>query len=163
MWLFWFLFGGDAAVTPGGPHALWQGDGSYLGRFHVGQSIPLGLASMNTTRVPTAPDEAPLAKIYNASGTLQETIDLPLASAAKFYFQKRSRLGSGYSAGRHFVIYQWLIGGVTYQVADTFDVLSGGDADGGVIAMDVSNLPTGRHVVFETETGTLKSGRNPRR
>ena len=117
---------------------------------------------MTPALVPTAPSSAPVAKIYNSAGSLIETVTLPMKNAADNIFGKRHLLSASYSAGRHIIVYQWTISAVVYQTAEVFDVLSGGDVDGQVISMESHTLPTGRHVIYGTETGKLVSGRNPR-
>lgn len=133
-----------------------------LGYFHVGDGIPLALSSENASGTPTLPTTAPVARIYSGS-TLIETVSLPICERYKTtaYFQKRHVLGSSYSAGRYHIIYQWVISGTTYKRTACFDVASGGDADGNVIAAAAVARPEAQYVLYETESGKLQSGRNP--
>ncbi len=117
---------------------------------------------VDPSMVSTAPDLAPVAKILDSSGTLVETVKLPLMDRSANLFGKRHLLSSSYTAGRYFVIYQWTLSTMVYQNADVFDVIAGGDVDGQVIGMDYMSLPTGRHLIYETESGKLISGRNPK-
>lgn len=110
---------------------------------------------------PTLPDSAPVAKIFTGAGVLKETVTLPCQDLTDKVFGKRHRISSSYSAGRHLVIYQWIISSVTYQQADVFDVIAGGDADGNVIGMEHLSQPAGRYLVYETEAGNVVSGLNP--
>ena len=131
-------------------------------RLHIGTPVSLSVATVTPALVPTAPSSAPMAKIYNSAASLIETVKLPIFDSSQNLFGKRHLLSASYSAGRYMVIYQWTISAVTYQSAEVFDVLGGGDADGQVIGMEYVALPTGRHVIYETETGKLVSGRNPK-
>lgn len=122
----------------------------------------MSVSPVNPSLTPTAPDAAPVAKIYSSGGSLQETVKLPVLDITDNIFGKQHLLGSGYSAGRYLVIYQWVLSSVTYQSSAMFDVVAGGDADGQVVGMKTFLLPTGRHVIYQTESGKLVSGRNPR-
>lgn len=137
----------------------------YLGRFQLGDSIPLSLGTRTGDGVlgPQLPSAAPVAKTYDASGTLVETIKLPIKNRYKVtaYFEKRHRLSSSYSAGRYLIVYQWVISATTYQAAAVFDIIEGGNADGAVIALQGVSRPEAIKVLYETESGKLNVGRNP--
>ena len=143
---------------------------SYLGRHHVGSSISLGVPSVNTSNAPTMPTSAPIAKLFTAAGAqVGSDVKLPVhdklghdaAGANGAFFLKRHLLNSSYSAGRHLVLYQWTISGVTYHESDSFDILAGGDADGTVIGLYALQRPEAMNVLYQTESGELKTGRNP--
>lgn len=133
-----------------------------LGRFHVGDSIPLAVSSEDNNGVPTLPTAAPTARIYSGS-TLIETVSLPIWDRYKVtaYFQKRHRLGSSYSAGTYLVVYGWTISATSYKKVAFFQVYSGGDADGNVIAAAAVERPEANYILYETESGSLMAGRNP--
>lgn len=133
-----------------------------LGSFHVGDSIPLSVQGLNTTPVATLPDSAPIARIYSGS-TLKESVSLPICDRYKTtgYFQKRHRLSSAYSAGIYLIVYDVVISSTTYRTVAFFQVYSGGDADGTVIAATAVERPEANIVLYATESGCLKAGRNP--
>ncbi len=144
---------------------------THLGRHHLGSSIPLGIQSVNPSGVPTVPTSAPVAKVFTAGGSqVGSDIKLPIhdqyghdtAGANGAFFLKRHLLGSAYSTGRHVVVYQFTISGVTYQREASFDVLAGGDVDGTVIGLHGAQRPEAMSVLYQTESGELKSGLNPR-
>lgn len=132
-----------------------------LGNFFVGDSIPLSVQSLNTTPAATLPDSAPIARIYSGS-TLKESVSLPICDRYKItgYFQKRHRLSSAYSAGTYSIVYDNVITSTFREVA-WFTVVSGGDADGSVIAAAAVDRPEANLILYETESGCLKAGRNP--
>ena len=132
-----------------------------LGNFFVGDSSPLSVQSINTTPAATLPDSAPIARIYTGS-TLKESISLPICDRYKItgYFQKRHRLSSAYSAGTYSIVYDNVITSTFREVA-WFTVVSGGDADGSVIAAAAVDRPEANIILYETESGCLKAGRNP--
>ena len=133
-----------------------------LGNFFVGDSIPLSIQSLNTTPAATLPDSAPIARIYTGS-TLKDSISLPICDRYKItgYFQKRHRLSSAYGAGTYSIVYDNVISSTTYRETSWFTVVSGGDADGSVIAAAAVDRPEANIILYETESGCLKAGRNP--
>lgn len=133
-----------------------------LGNYFAGDSIPLSVQGLNTTPVATLPDSAPTARIYSGS-TLKESVSLPICDRYKLtgYFQKRHRLSSAYSAGTYSIVYDVVISSTTYRKAEWFTVVAGGDADGSVIAAAAVERPEANIILYETESGCLKAGRNP--
>tara|TARA_R110000803_G_scaffold205530_4_gene272296 strand:+ start:17148 stop:17561 length:414 start_codon:yes stop_codon:yes gene_type:complete len=134
---------------------------SYLGRHILGDSIPLSLDSVTPALVPTTPDSTPVAKIYDASGSAVETVSLGSKDLTKKLFDKSHFLGSSYSAGRYMILYQWIISAVTYHSTESFDILTGGDADGHALSLEGFDIGLAEHLLYQTESGKLVSGRNP--
>lgn len=135
-----------------------------LGQFQLGDFLPLTLQTVTGDETtPTLPTAAPTAKIFNASGTLVETISLPIHDpvGAVAYFQHKRQLDSTYSAGKYFICYQWTTTSAGVQ-CQTFEILAGGDADGAVIGMAWFEVPEARNVVYQLDSGALRAGRNPR-
>lgn len=136
-----------------------------LGRFRIGDHVPLQCVSLNGSRVPVKPDQAPTATIYNASGVI-EGVRLPVkdrynTAVAATFFQKRHRLSSSYSTGFHYVSYTWEHSGAQKGGVDTFEVIAGGDSDGAVISAGKLERPDGAHFIYQTDSGALRAGRNP--
>ena len=93
-------------------------------QYSVGDSIPLSLLTTNPSGAPTLPDAAPVAEIYNASGSqVGSDISLPIrdrygadaAGTTNCYFGRNFRLHSSFAAGRYMILYKWVISAVTYE------------------------------------------------
>lgn len=138
---------------------------SYLGRFQIGDRIGLSVSSKNQkSGAAVQPSALVQGFIYpTASGTIIEAV--PLHPKDRFGgnwdFTANPQLSASYTPGHYTVLYQWANGGTLYERLDTFDVLSGGDVDGQVIALAEAERPEAGFVLFETESGSIKAGRNP--
>jgi hypothetical protein len=139
-------------------------------QYSVGDSIPLSVLSTNASGTPTLPDSAPVAEIYDASGSqVGSDISLPIrdrygadsAGTTNCYFGRTFRLNSSYAAGRYMILYKWIISSVTYKATDHFDIAYAGDADGCVIGMGAYATPLGFAVAYDTESGKTLRGLNP--
>jgi len=143
----------------------------WIGRYLVGQSIPLSFCSRNASGVPTMPDAVPVAELYDSAGS-QVGSDIELASVDRYavdtsgannaLFQRRFRLTSGFSAGRYSVLYKWTVSAVAYKQTACFDVLYASDADGTVIGLFGVPLGGQQGVHWDVESGKIEFGRNPR-
>ena len=136
----------------------------YLGRFQHGNFLPLDLTVETTTGSPSLPTYAPLAKVFDNTGDLKATIKLPIKDryGTTGYFSRSYRIPTSWGTGKQwFVVYQWIRAGNTYQKAATFELFNTGDEDGNVPAMTSLQKADAIHVVYETESGKVKSGRNP--
>lgn len=139
-------------------------------QYSVGDSIPLSLVSRNASGTPTLPDSAPVAEIYDSSGSqVGSDISLPIrdrygrdsAGTTNCYFGRTFRLNSSFAAGRYMILYKWIISSVTYESTDHFDVAYAGDADGCVISMGAYPTPVGHAVAYDTESGKTLRGLRP--
>lgn len=137
---------------------------SYLGRYQLGQLVPLSLVTRSADRAPAVPDTAPIAKVYNSGGTLVATKKMPVVDrdAQTGLFQYPLFLGPEYATGEYMVDIGYLISASAFAETFTFEVVAGGDSDGEVIAMYFYERPHAEHIVYQVSSGRLKQGRNPR-
>lgn len=135
----------------------------YLGRFLLGDYVPLVLLAKNTAQTPTALTAFPTAKIYNQSGSLIETVSLPLwdSLASTGLFRKLLRLGSLYAAGKYDAVILWTISATVRGDLCRFEI-QGGNTDGSTFSMSPFNSPNSRWLVGQSDAGNLKAYRNPR-
>lgn len=138
---------------------------AWLGRFQLGDWIPLTATSENTSRTPTLPTDCPTSTIYNSSGSaVASSIGMPIKD--RYYttalFQRPYRLTSSFSTGRYMVVHTFTVGGNTQRQVDCFDIVAAGDADGTTIGAYFYERPNGNFVVFVQDGGKLKQGRNPK-
>lgn len=135
-------------------------------RYQLGDLLPLNVWAVTVGGTQTAPDAAPTAKIYAASDvtTPVKTVSLPIDDryGALVRFHTMDNLDGDYSTGTYHVIYEYAHSSVGNGGREDFEVVAGGDAMGSVIASECVDRPTGRHVVFALDDGSIRVSRNPR-
>lgn len=138
----------------------------FLGKFQLGEWLPLSLVTHNASGTPTLPDAAPTAKIVDSSGTTVDTINMPIGKSKAFItagFEHIHRLDSDYSAGVYMIFYRWATGSGAFSGAQSqqFEIVAGGDSDGNVMGMTWMPKPQSADVVYQLDGGGLRAGRNP--
>lgn len=141
----------------------------YLGRFQQGQELPLVLQCTNAADVPADPAAVPTVTIYRdvpSGPLLVQTVELgaDLRGVQAGLFRRPLFLGHLYAtSGRYLLVYRWAAADATPRVrAGSFLLLPGGSADGSVIALHYVERPDARHLLYQTDSGSLLRGRNPR-
>ncbi len=148
---------------------------AYLGKFQDGDSIPLMLDCVDNNGLPTIPDADglidassinPEAVILDAAGNTIATVklaavfdDVTSAGAFQGFFKRRYRIDS--TAGGHTILYRYTLSGTTFFRDDTFELVTGGDAKGTIIALDYMPQHGQSVIQYDTESGTIQIGRNP--
>lgn len=136
-----------------------------LGRFQLGDWLPLCLQAHGSTYAPTLPDNAPTAKIFDASGTLVETLNMPINDRygpTTALFMRRRLLDSSYSTGFYMVTYLWIVSSTGYAETQQFEIVAGGSADGNVIGNYWNETPAAGYVITSLDGGKLLTNRGPR-
>ena len=133
-----------------------------LGRFQPGQILPIGVTTVDGTGTPTWPDTAPVATVKDAGNNVIWTGKVALDPDTPYRFSSALFLGIPYSLGTYSVGYEWSVGVYNGTATDTFDVISGGDVGGRIIAMYAYDRPEARYVVAQLTSGNIVQGRNPR-
>lgn len=135
--------------------------------YQLGDFVPITLISVDSNGAPAWPTSTPTVKTFVATDltTAVETIRPaardPLRQTGLFFYALR--LGSSYSATNVYIVSKrWVISGTTYGEDEMFKVVPGGDADGAVIGATFVRRPEASSVVYVTDVGKLKVGRNPR-
>lgn len=134
---------------------------TYLGRFQLGQKVPLPLQCVDADGAAAAPDAPPYADIYRGT-TLVETVRLTQMGDITGLFGKRHLLGLRYATGSHVAVLRYALSSVKYTQAAHFEVLAGGATVGPAVALREYAKPEARYIVQLKETGRLQFGRNPR-
>lgn len=136
----------------------------FIGRFQLGDAVPLVVWARNNAGTPAVPSAHPEARIYDAAGTLVQTHAMPLVDSADTTgrFRHDLPLGAQYAAGYYDVKIEYTISAVVYAELMSFQVLAAGHTDGGLIAAELYNSPHSPWLVAETDRGTLLAHRNPR-
>lgn len=134
-------------------------------RAQLGDELPIAFQCKNASGVPVEPDAAPTVKVYDESSTkvYDETIPPKDRKRATGFFGHFIRLGSLFTEGQLYIWRATWTTGVFDGVAEGyFHVNAGGDADGAVIAMSYVEFPGAVRIVYQTDAGLVKQGKNPR-
>ena len=141
-----------------------------LGRYQLGQRVPLTLCTYAGDGVPRAPDAAPYADLYMGlpGFSLVETVRLSPVERyqATGVFRNYLFLGSKYAAAfdedtqQLWVVYRYTFSTVAHQQRATFRLVAGGDAAGGAVALREYTKPEARYILQHANDG-LEYGRNP--
>lgn len=137
----------------------------YLGRYQLGEYVPLRVLCLNGSQVPADPDACPLVDLRSASGKPVSGEGLPVLDkhATTGLFGSGLYLDEAFSEGAYSVQFTWLVGGTLYSSLARFQVAPGGGASGQVIAMCSYERPHARFLVQQRTSGRIYKGRNPRR
>lgn len=136
----------------------------WLGRFKAGDFLPLLVASENPkTGAPVQPTSQVHAVISKATGAAIAVIPLTIKDrfSGRWVFQRLYLMGAEFTAGLYAVEYSWLASGTPYAALATFEIVSGSEGNGPVIALQSTLRPESVKVLYETGDGKLKLGRNP--
>ncbi len=146
---------------------------AYRGRYFLGDEIPLGVLTTDSSGVPALPDACPTMKIYSSTGQVTQgwlpgglggTSSLvPVLDryGATGLFGVRLLLGPAFSTGLYTVKYSWTVSAVRGAELDTFEVLPGGDIKGNAISMFFHRQAQADFIVREQDSGRLLANRNP--
>lgn len=138
----------------------------WLGRFALGDFLPLHLSCINGSLVEAAPSAAPAYTAYDSSGTAVTNVaalkmvphDLPTRTG---WFYAEHRLGSDFSVGRYDVLVQYTVSGSVRTRQFCFEIVAGGHASGAYIGMEYQASPQARFVVGLVDSGSVEQRKNP--
>lgn len=138
-----------------------------LGRFQLGDWVPITFPTVNNTRTPSWPTATPTIKTFDASDvtTVVETLRPPAFDMQRQtgLFRHWLRLSSTYAANKTYLaVATWTISGTDYADMFQWIVLPGGDADGAVIGAKFVSRPEANVVAYCVDGGKLKTSNNPR-
>ena len=137
----------------------------FLGRFQVGQEVPLYAIVVDQNGQPEASTTVtPSARIYNLETLVRvEQLDLHRVrrSRAASFYGISVRIGRAYTPARYGVHVRMATGGFSGIRLMTFEVVPGGDAAGPVIAA-VTSSNVGDRVLTHLGEGSLALASGPR-
>lgn len=136
---------------------------SYLGRYTLGQIVPLTIRSLNSSGVPTNPAAAPYARIYSGSGFVK-AVRLPILDSADITgtFKANVVLNNAFSTGFYHVAIIFTVSGTVKVVHHNFEIVAGGSVDGSAIEIHYFRHPARNFLLAQTDTGRIKRLNNPR-
>lgn len=134
-----------------------------LGRFTSGQFVPLPVHT-RSGNTPYAPPTAPLATIYNSSGTKLDAFLIPPVDkgAVTGAFVGKLRLDSSYPIGHYNVTFNFTANSVKQLKVAHFEVVDGGHVDGAVISMVWYPRPHANFLVEKLDSQQRLLIKNPR-
>jgi hypothetical protein len=124
-------------------------------RYQRGTVLPLGLLTAGV------PDHAPIAVILGPDSRSVLSAEMYAAGASARAFRADVFLDSLFALGVHRVAYSYTVGGVPQEATDAFEIVSGGDSGGDVIALYGLERPERPCVVAQLGCGRLVLGRRP--
>jgi hypothetical protein len=136
----------------------------YLGRFQLGDRLPLVVLTRDGSGQPELPDAAPGAALYPPGATAPAvSLELPPADpiGSPGLFLHALHLGRLFAAGEYRVRYSWTAGGLPRSATGSFTILPGGHPDGTVIAMYRFRRPHADFIIQQLDGGVRVKGRNP--
>lgn len=131
-------YGTPAAGTAG--HTMRVMNHRYLGRFRLGDYVPIAVVTRGSGTVEEGSTAAPQYTIYNASGTVVTGADdvsiEPQSKPERVgWYGTEHRLDSNFSTGSYAVVVTWAEGGDGYAQTLSFEVTDGGHASGGYVGL----------------------------
>jgi hypothetical protein len=140
--------------------------GRYLGRYRLGQTVPLLVATIDTGFLAVAPDTAPTYAVHRLDddvNTVAATkMTLTAESEDTHLFNTNILVDRNYSPGQYAVEVSYDISSATHVEIWNFEVTSGGDRRGTPIALYSFEQHNGEHIVAMTDTGHVAFGRQPK-
>ena len=135
----------------------------YIGRYQIGQVVPISVVTADASDNPSDPDDVPIARIYRGSTFVASArMSVRDRFSQRAYFDHQLRLmGGDYQVGQHTVIYTYKISGSAIAKQSHFQVVPGGDEGGTVISMTTYKRPEAQFVVAQLTSGRLVFGRGP--
>lgn len=127
----------------------------YLGRYRRGDKVDLSLS------LPSTPDAPPIAVVLDSDSTQIASMMMPAANQDRTNFALPLPVGLPYSVGSFSVYFHYTIAGTTSLKQVTFDVVSGGDSGGSVIALYSLDRVESRCIVAQLDSGALVLGKTP--
>jgi hypothetical protein len=124
-------------------------------RYQRGTVLPLGLLTSGV------PDHAPIAVLLDPAGADVLSVEMYAVGATARAFRADVFLDSLFGLGVHRVVYSYTVGGEPATTEDAFEIVSGGDSGGDVIALYGLDRPESPFVVAQLGCGRIVLGRRP--
>jgi hypothetical protein len=135
---------------------------SWLGTYPLGGTAHCYLRTKNSSGVPTAPDDAPRIVVLGSSGEVYNS-RMPALDPFQItgLFHTPLFIGAGFAAGHYSAVMTYDVGSHSGIEQLEFEVKANGDVEGNILAMHFFRRPHADFLVWQTESGKIKKGRNP--
>lgn len=153
-----YLYAGILAATTAPASAQL----CYLGRYWLGDAVPLVVQSRNNANTPTDAASAPYARIYSST-TFVKVVRLPKTDHSDItgLFQFLLHLDGTFSTGFYDVIVDYLVVATQKVQHLRFEIVAGGDSDGKAIKMYYLRQPDRAFLLAQLDAGRIKKLQNP--
>ena len=135
----------------------------WLGRYWLGDAVPLMVLTRDNAESPTDPALAPYARIYSGT-TFVKTVRLPKIDHAEItgMFLFLLRLDANFATGFYDVILDYVVSSVQRVKHLRFEITAGGDERGKAISMYYLRQPDRSFLISQLDTGQINKLQNPR-
>ena len=135
----------------------------WLGKVQLGTYLDFYLQCTDADEVKSMPVYVPFLKVWIAS-SLIHAAEMPLLDKTSQVglFATHLFLGNEFDVGYGTAEMYYQVGGKFGIETRTFEIVPGGHVDGQVLGMFFYQKPAAEFVVYQTEAGTLRKGKNPR-
>ncbi len=134
----------------------------YLGRKQLGQEMAVTLTAVDADDAPGWPTAAPVVDIWNGSTLVLSGKAMPkVDGAATGFFRLNLFLNERFSTGYHEAVVRWTLNGFLGVQTQRFEIITGGDARGAIIALFHHEMPQERYLVAQTDGGQLLKLKRP--
>ncbi len=136
----------------------------YLGRFQQGTELPV-VVQCEADGSPAWPAAAPTLTVIGPAGVcLDRVMGAGMQGVTAGTFRLSQFLGPAFAAAG---LYSLLVrytdaAGQGRLLTGWFNLLPGGSPDGAVVAMQQVKRPAGQYLLWQTDSGRLVRGLNPR-
>jgi len=136
----------------------------FIGRYQLGQSVPIAVQTEGAPGKPELSDDVPVADLFTAAGALVLSKRLPIVDrfGVTGWFLLPVFLDETFEEGNYLVNVHWADDGDARAKTYRFEIVPGGDTDGAVVAMHAYDRPHGKFLVQQLDSGRIVAGRNPR-
>lgn len=135
----------------------------YLGQHQVGKTLDLYLQCTDADGVKAMPTYVPFIKVWIGS-SLIIAAEMPLVdkNIQVGLFRFPLFLGVGFSAGHGTAEMHYRVGNKIGMELRTFEIVAGGHVSGQVLGSFFYRRPQANFIVYQTESGEIRRGKNPR-
>ena len=138
----------------------------FLGRLQLGQWLDLNLQCGDANHTPAIPVDCPMMTIRRASDSVAVyTKEMPITEKQGVpigLFTAKVFLGSAFNVGQYTVEIAYTVGSFTDVQTRTFRIIESGNPNGQVIGMAFFRRPNRDNILYQTESGRILRGSNPR-
>jgi hypothetical protein len=136
----------------------------YLGRFQQGTELPV-VVQCEAAGSPAWPLAAPTLSVFGPTGVqFDRVMGAAMQGVTPGTFRLSQYLGLAFAAtGMYGVVVRYTDAlGQGRMQTGSFYLLPGGSPDGAVVAMQQVRRPAGQYLLWQTDSGRLVRGLNPR-
>lgn len=135
----------------------------YMGRKSLGQEAAFSVSTVDVDGVVTWPSDAPTVDVWAGATLILHGLKMPKVDQSVVgLFRLNLFLDGRFAVGVYEVVKRWAVGTYIGVQIDRFEIIAGGDTNGAVISMFYHEMPQANFVVYQTDGGRLKRGKNPK-